>query len=166
MAKSTFKARPAGSIELAAEMLINLVGGLSAAANVPGCRVGRQALFTYTDRDEYSDRHMPVDVVRVLEREAGDPVVTRYLAAEAGHVLWRVDLPEDLQELSAQVAKVGKEVSDVFAELAADLADGKMTAREAGRAVNEIDEAIEALATLRAACAEKRDGGGEGRDGE
>jgi hypothetical protein len=160
MAKSTYKPRPPATLGSATEALINACGGPSAAADLPGCRVGRKQLFNYTDDEEdNADKWMPADIVRALERHAGDPILTRFLAAESGHALIPLMLDVDIMALPPQVARAAKEAAEVFGAMAIDLADGTVTAREAGRTIEEIDDALKAFGALRGELMAIRDGG-------
>lgn len=162
MSKSPYKPRQPASLKDAVSDLVTACGGAPRAADV--ARVGKGQLFRYTDDSEdNADRHMPVDVVRALEGLCGDPVVTRFLAAEAGAVLLMVgQRPVDLSgEWSVRLSTLAKETSDVFGKFALALADGRIGRREAGEAIEEIDEAMAQLADLRAALRAIADGEAE-----
>lgn len=159
MPSHTYKWREPGSLKQATAQLIDANGGPQCAAE--GCRVTAGMLFKYTDpNDENRLRFMPVDIVRGLEQRCGDPVVTRFLAAEAGHVLIRLDLPDDVAGLPSALAEAAAEASDVYKVAAQCLEDGKVEPGEAAKLVEEIDEAIEAFAAMRTLVARLR------RDGE
>lgn len=158
MAKFPYKPRAAGSLKQATADLVDACGGLKPAAGA--ARVGRTALFRYTDdADEHADRYMPVDIVAALEARCGEPIVTEWLALEAGCVLMR--LPAGAPESWVKtLSRLNDEHSDVIRSLCEALDnDGEIDAREAGAAIEEIDEDIRALGTLRAQLVRIRDGG-------
>lgn len=157
--KASYKRRPAGSLKHATDQLIAACGGSTSLAAMDGMRVSKQTLFNYSDGDgdEARQKFMPIDVVLYCERVAGDPVLTRYLAAEQGYALLRVPSDAALADLPPKVAAAAAEASDVFATMAAVLADGTVTAAEAGAAIDEIDEALTAFVTLRGELAGVRD---------
>lgn len=157
MANHPYKARPAGSLKDAATRLVNRCGGFKASVDPAG--VSANTLFRYTDDSEDSlDRHMPVHVVRRLERACGEPVVTEFLAAEQGCALLRLP-PAGLPDAWAEdLAVVMRESAEAVQQIAGDLADGKID--RAGEGIREIDEAIAVFVALRARLAAIRDGGG------
>ena len=158
MPKNTYKWREPGSLKQATAQLIDANGGPQGAAE--GCRVTAGMLFKYTDpNDENRLRFMPVDIVRGLERVCGDPVVTRFLAAEAGHVLIRLDLPDDVAGLPKALAQAAAEASDVYKVAAQCLEDGNVEPGEAATLVAEIDQAMEAFAAMRTLVARLREDG-------
>ena len=158
MPKTTYKWREPGSLKQATARLLDANGGPQGAAE--GCRVTAGMLFKYTDpNDENRLRFMPADIVRHLEQRCGEPIVTRFLAAEAGHVLVRLDLPTDIAALPPALAKAAAEASDVYRVAARALMDGSVDARDAARLVAEIDEAITAFATMRALVVRQREDG-------
>ena len=158
MPKTTYKWREPGSLKQATARLIDANGGPQAAAE--GCRVTAGMLFKYTDpNDENRLRFMPVDIARLLEQRCGEPIVTQFLASEAGHVLIRLDLPADIAALPSALAQAAAEASDVYRVAAMGLKDGTIDAREAARMVAEIDEAITAFATMRALVTVQREDG-------
>ncbi len=151
MAKSAYKRRRAGSLKEATERLIGKCGGFTDCGRDPDCRVGKATLYAYTDGDDDANRvkHMPIDVVRYLEARCGDPIVSRFLAAEAGHVMIRLDIPEDLAQLPPALATAAAEASDVYRIAAEALGDGEISRPEAEKLTREIDEAITAFAAMR-----------------
>jgi hypothetical protein len=155
-AGSSYKPRSPGTLKEAQDRLVNAAGGQKTAAD--WTRVSKSMLGRYTD-DAEPACHMPVDVVRVLEARARTPIVTEFLAIEAGYALIPVlDGAGDVaaQGLAPQTAACAKEASEVFARLAAMLADGRITPTEAGEAIKEIDEVLSAFASLRALAQKAR----------
>ena len=158
MPKTTYKWREPGSLKQATAQLVDANGGPQPAAE--GCRVTAGMLFKYTDpNDENRLRFMPADIVRGLERRCDDPIVTRFLAAEAGHVLIRLDLPKDIAALPSALADAAAEASDVYRVASQCLEDGKVAPGEAAKLVEEIDQAIEAFAAMRTLVARLREDG-------
>lgn len=142
------KPRPVGSLKRATAELIDQIGSFDRAADLSG--VGRNTLFAYTDTaPENLKRYVRADVIRTLEARAEYPVVTDYLAHEAGYVLMPAHA-RNPRDWSVEIAELAKETSDIFATLTVALADGEIDDKEAGRAIAEIDEAIAAAMTLRA----------------
>lgn len=151
MSKSPYKIRARGTLKEATQRLVTACGGLKAAAE--GTRVSTQSLFRYTDESEENrDRFVPVDIVRQLEARCGLPVVTEFLAHAAGVGLTQASGPVTAGDVAVQVATAAREAADVFAAAAVGLADGTVTAPEAGAMVGEIDEALAAFALLRSAA--------------
>jgi hypothetical protein len=91
-------------------VLVQHCGGLEAAA--AATRVAKTALAAGYDQ-EAADRFAALDVVADLERAAGEPVITRLLAAMHGMALVHVE-PISGCALRA-IADVGKHASEVFA---------------------------------------------------
>lgn len=151
------KARPAGTLKQAILLLVEAVGGHVRAAEICECSKGHVQRWTDPDGDCASVLP-PVHKIRALEAVAGDPIVTRFLAAEAGHALVSVQSDPEvaLGVLLALAAGEGAEVLKVGADA---LRDGVLTAKEAGRLVPEIDDAMRAFAALRVLACAKRDGG-------
>jgi len=160
MPKNTFKWREPGSLKQATTQLIDANGGPQVAAE--GCRVTAGMLFKYSDPDDENRlRFMPADIVRGLERRCGDPIVTRFLAAELGHVLLKLDVPADIGALPPALASAAGEASDVYKIAAEALADNKLAPGEAAKLVREIDQALVAFAALRSLVAGHRQDGSD-----
>lgn len=155
MAKAPYKPRPAGSLKEATQALLTAAGGTVKASEITGR--GQSVLQRYGDPAE-PGRTMPVQIALQLEKTCGQPIVTRYLAAEAGCLL--LDLGAVAAgRLGAELARVGQEASDVFAAAAAAVEDdGKVDAGEAGRIVEELDDLLRAAMTYRQHLAAIRDG--------
>lgn len=139
------KIRPAGSLKDAATRLIDAVGGAPRAENY--VRVSKTQLARYTDPGEV-DTHMPLDVALVLEKVAGDPVITRYLAAEAGCGLIQPEAGAgDVWRLTAATMRG---TGEMIAKLIEAEADGEITPQEAAVGLAEIDKLLGPLMALRA----------------
>ncbi|NQU60397.1 MAG: hypothetical protein HQ512_04645 [Rhodospirillales bacterium] len=141
MPKHTFKIRPAGSLEEAAENLINACGGPRRAAALPGCYVSASMLGKYMNADDPEDRNktMASKLVAYFESHCGQPFVSAWTAAASDHVV--VALPTaDGIDLPQLVADMGKELGDVFQRAGAALADGKIDKAEAAALVDELHD--------------------------
>lgn len=132
------KRRPSGTLKEAQAQLIDQAGGFVRAGDIGGKRKSQMA--RYSDTDEAS--HMPVDVVRRLETSVGDPVLTRFLAAEQGFVLLQVD---------ERPARGGAD-RNMFALNRAfgDLLDPDQ--QDPGAKVRNIDQALALLSAMRSAA--------------
>lgn len=156
MAKSPYKPRGAATLKAAASDLVTAVGGQPAAADHLG--VAKGTVFRWTDdSEENAGRSIPANAVRALERRAGEPVVTRFLAAEAGCALVPLAPATLAADWNRELARVAKESADVLAGFAQALADGRVEPAEAGPLLTELDEALGVFAALRQRLAEKRD---------
>ena len=149
--------RPAGTLKSAQADLVERAGGLDRAADIGG--KSRSQIARYTDPGER--HHMPADVVRRLESAVGDPVVSRFLAAEQSCVLVPVAGAEGGDEIALDVITVGED----FGVLCRDYHDAMLNprsrnvvdAREAGRLVVDIDRMMGHLAAMRGHAVAKRD---------
>ncbi len=150
------KPRRAGSLKEAQEALINRVGGLDRAAELASR--GRSTVQRYSDdSDDHRDCHMPVHIVRMLELDADEAIVSRWLAAERGYLLHRA-CPEAAEEsIERGSADLAKEASAYFANLAAAMADGKISTKEAGLLLQGLDRWLTVGMALRARLAAARD---------
>lgn len=152
------KPRPAGTLKAAVSELIDAVGQHDRAGEI--CEVSKGQVQRWTDPDgEAADRYPGVQKIRALEAAAGEPIVTRFLAAEAGYVLVK---PEGVstQSLPLLTSLLAGEIGDVLRAIADGTADdGKLDAREAGRLADEILQAMGVLASAYAVASSLRDGG-------
>jgi hypothetical protein len=110
---------------------------------------------------ECPDFYMPADVVRALELHAQDPVVTRYLAAEAGCDLARIVHDGDAATIAEDMARLSQDFGRLFADGAKALALGEsgVTAPQAGVLTADIDDALSVLFAFRAALSRLRNEG-------
>jgi hypothetical protein len=106
-------------------VLVQHSGGLEAAA--AASRLNKTHLAAGYDQ-EAKDRFPALDVVADLERAAGEPIVTKLLAAMHGLALVRVE-PVSGCAMRA-IASVGERSSEVFAAFGRAMADGAMTQEE------------------------------------
>jgi hypothetical protein len=141
----------------AAKALVRAAGGGEAAENFCSKSQPRLSAYGLPNTADF----MPVDVVRDLEAithgAAGHPLVTHWLANEAGYLLVRKPRRGGGGgDLHAELACVSKETHDVVQKLIEALRDGVVTAREIAELGirQEIAEAQEQLATLDAILAQ------------
>lgn len=158
----SYKRRPPGTLKEATDQLIDDAGGQKKVADLFNWK--RQYLHDYTnDAAEDSNRTIPVGLARQIEAFTRNPILTRFLAAEAGCVL--LPLPAGAAGGSAAVDLT--QVSRRFAELCeayGQALDPKgrggadVTPAEAGRLVAEMHDLLEAVAGPMARMAALRDG--------
>lgn len=145
---------------LLAEELIEAVGGPRRASGYAP-RVSEKSLSAYSRTNV--QQFMPSDVIEALERRAGRPIFTLYLARMLGYLLVRAPdsgagpWPRDLREL-------GKDSGDVMAAICDCLGDeqtpGVVTAREIEQhdLIALLDRLAEIVAEMRAQAVETLDG--------
>lgn len=143
-----YKKRDSGSLKEAEAQLVNACGGLKVAASVS--RIGKSVIAAATDSD-HPERHLPVDVVVDLERRAGQPIVTRYLASESGHLLLPVR-GEMSEPYPIVISRITKEVGELLTAGAFALREGKMNAAGARNIKREALDLAAAIAELIADC--------------
>lgn len=127
-----YKVREPGSLKEAVGLLVYMCGGASRASEMMPGRVSGSQINRYTeDSEANATMHMPVDVVRCLERACGTPVVTSYLAMAARSLL--VALPGAGREHGylESLGEIGEETGDLFRTITGALADGKVEPGEA-----------------------------------
>lgn len=144
------------ALKTASRLVTRAVGGVEPAASV--CRVNKTILAAAYDPHQ-PDRFLPIDVVADLELVAADPIVTRVLARLAGYALVPID-PAGGLEAQALVA-VFRGASDVGAEFAAAMADGRLSRAERGAIADRLvalqSAALQAVAALLNDRGEERD---------
>lgn len=144
--RTSYKPRPPGTLKDAEDRLVNAVGGQEKAADI--CGRSRSVMARYTDPGE-PGRHMPVDVVRRLERAADYPHVSAFLAREVGYGLMPFDVAGQ-DALPHLLAVSAREHGEVIAKAMEALGDLVITPEEAGGVIKEVDEALTALQAVRA----------------
>lgn len=149
MRRGLQKIRRPGSLKEAEAELVQACGGQSASAEF--ARVGKSQLARYTDDSGDNETvHMPADIVEVLERACGEPIVTRFLAAASGHVLIDCDPIALAKPYPVLLSAIGRDSGELFAECAKALADGTLRADERGRVKRELNQLLHAAACFRA----------------
>ena len=150
MTRAPYKPRRPGTLKEAVADLVYTCGGQGESARL--CRVSKAQVNRYTDdSDDNAKVHMPVDIVALLEEHCGEPIVTRFLAAERNRAL--IELSPKRNEPAHEVlAGVAEENGRLLARAARDLANDRFdpkgaakVKREALRAMNAIAALVEAL---------------------
>ena len=157
----SYKRRPPGTLKEATDQLIDAAGGQKKVADLFNWK--RQYLHEYSNDGDDSNRTIPAGLARQIEAFLGDPILTRFLAAEAGCVL----LPLPKASASGRIGVDFALLAQRFGELAAEYgraldmrgAGGAgVTPAEAGRLVAEMHDFLEALAGPLAEMSARRDG--------
>lgn len=148
MTRLTHKIRPAGSLEEATARLMDSVGGLKAASQMPGCHVGPSALDKYVGNDSENPTRIPARLAAYFESQCGEAHVTAWMAAQSGHVVVKLPdvAPIDLPRL---IAGLGKETGELFAEIGKALEDKNVTPAERARLLKELGDVIEVATAAR-----------------
>lgn len=150
MSKAGYKPRQFRSLKEALNALVNVNGGIRAAAKL--CRVQGASLFRYTDdADENKDRYMPVDIVMILEKNASIPVVTEYLAEKVNCLLLPVTTETSNTDLNIDLAQTGSHAARLFQDWADAIAnDGVIDREEAKTLVLDNIDLVRTLLRMRA----------------
>lgn len=128
-----------------AQELIEAVGGLERAASFS--RVAKSALSDY-ERPNVA-RFMPSDVIEALEKRAGRPVFTEYLARAAGFLL--IQMPEaDAAPWGRDLRELGKDAGEVISTVCDCLGDEQTPGVITGAEVRDhgLVEALDRLAEI------------------
>lgn len=139
-------------LKAASRRAVELAGDVTAVERIT--RVRKAALSKYTAVHETA-YFMPVDVALDIDRDTGEPVILREMAALEGYDLAPRRGARNATGGNAMLARahlVGRltrEVADVVAEVLAADADGVITPRERSALLKEIDEAQGALNAMR-----------------
>ena len=145
-----YKPRDYGTAKDSATVLIRAAGGVDKAAHQ--VRVGKSQLQRYMDPDE-PEAHMPLDVAEALTRKTSSPVLAEFFARLVGGVLLpSVRLEEGeatRRDWQRDGARIGRETSSYFSELAEALNDGKLTPAELRRLLQATDGVLRAAAQAR-----------------
>lgn len=136
-------------IKRASELLVKSVGGIEPAAALLG--KGTSTVGRWTNKNDL-DYSMPVAEVRELEANAADPLVTKALCRMNGGVFVPLPVaPGCDSALPAKMMEIAAEVGDISRRIGEGLAnDGVLDAAETGRVLDEVHEAEQRLAELRA----------------
>ena len=133
------------ALKAATRRLVKNAGGVENAASLT--RVEKTVLGGYGNIN--TPHFMPIDVLADLSKDTGDVGVLHQLAMINAHVLVNVkggDSPH--HEFNVSLAALGKEISDVFSTASTELSDGTLTHDEVIALQCEVNEAMQALATL------------------
>lgn len=145
MGHTPYMPRPAGSLKDATSALVTAVGGQARAAELVGS--SQSVLQRYTDPTA-PDRSIPAAKVRILEAAARQPIVTAFLAAEAGCLLLPLNI-EPTGSTFRDFAAIGVEAADLFATVQRAQADGGIDQREAGEVIAALDDLARAVMAAR-----------------
>jgi hypothetical protein len=130
--------------------LVQACGGVEAGS--AAARLSKTSLAACYD-PHTPDRFLPVDCMLALERAAGDPVLTRHLAALQGFAL--VQQAALGGDFISQVVKLSREYGELSAAFALAHADGKLSAEDfQGLALEALQ--VAGLAMSVAAIAKER----------
>jgi hypothetical protein len=146
------KPRAAGTLKAATLALVEAAAGPGSAMERAAelAEVARSTVQRWTDPDgECAAITIPAGKVRALEAAAGDPIVTRFLAHEAGCALVPLTLGDE-DALAVLTGLAAGQSGRVFERIARGLADGRLDPREAAEAKGQVDQALAAFARLRA----------------
>ncbi|QEX18523.1 hypothetical protein FRZ44_38300 [Hypericibacter terrae] len=147
------KPRPAGSLKSVLAETVAQLGGLERAGDWIGR--SRTQVARFTDPAE-ADSFPTIDQIRTWEAALGRPLVTTFMALEAGALLLTMPQGED-GAAAVDLAAIGQETAELFRVYGEALRDGSISRGEAGAMVKEIDDVAAALVTARAHLVEIRD---------
>tara|TARA_B100001939_G_scaffold348092_1_gene372554 strand:- start:347 stop:850 length:504 start_codon:yes stop_codon:yes gene_type:complete len=132
------------ALKAAMRKLIKLGGGYRPSADVT--RVGQSTLRDYQDLDR-ADVFAAIDVVADLEAEIETPVVTAQLAEMLGYILIPTDFRGNDTEWHQIMARMGREIGDVFERINGALEDNNRVDKpEVSGVEKEIDDLMGVLA--------------------
>ncbi len=143
-ARRLYKPRPAGTLKAAMAELVEACGGTLRAADLLG--VSQSQIQRCTDAVE-AKAELKLSWVRALERDCRRPIVTSFLALEAGHAIIPIDIGSNAP-LAADMARFGEHAAELFGRYATALADGALSATEAGQIKNDVLHVMGALAAM------------------
>jgi hypothetical protein len=144
--RSYYKPREAGSLKEAEAQLIAKCGG----PGVAKARVGKTVLHQASDH-AHPNRHLAVDVVADLERQAGEPIVTRYLAMAQNHIC--IPLPAgEAEPYPLVLARITTDTGALLSAGGESVRDGRVTPGEARLLKREALKVATALAALISDC--------------
>ncbi|MCF3935049.1 hypothetical protein L1787_16720 [Acuticoccus sp. M5D2P5] len=138
-------------IKAACRDLVRAVGGVTRAAAITRLDAARISRACSPNDSSF----LPIDVIADLEAHAEDPIVTRTLASLSGFTVIPDEATRPAGSPLQHLAAVAKEHADVVSSISNAYADGEFDADEISAAQDEVREAMEALANLNQALAEK-----------
>lgn len=157
----SYKRRPPGTLKEATDQLIDAAGGQKKVADLFNWK--RQYLHEYSNDGDDSNRTIPAGLARQIEAFLGNPILTRFLAAEAGCVLLPLPRAADGGQAGLDCAVIAQrfgELMEAYAKALCARGQGgaAVTQAEAGRLVAEMHDLLEALAGPLSAMSAIRDG--------
>lgn len=129
------------AIKAAVRRLVGRAGGLESAASIT--RVSHASLGYYGDVNK-PGQNMPVDIVADLEKDVGEPVVTRELARLGGYDLVPVTkaAPIAPSDPGQMMLRLMTEMGELSKSIDAMEADGRRTPNEMQTCLKELDDLI------------------------
>jgi hypothetical protein len=135
------------ALKAAYRTLLKLAGGpVHASQEITRADPGRLSRYGNPSEPMFA----PLDVIRDLEADLGEPIVTRALADQSGHVLVRKRPATKSVDFDQHLACIAKELSDLVSGIAQAKADGTITPSEVEAIRVQIREGYEALANCEA----------------
>jgi hypothetical protein len=126
------------SAKSAWKALVQTIGGIDAVA---ACTRANRAMASEYG-SPHSQRFVPVDVLLDAEAVAEMPLVTAALARAQGYELVVV-VPRDCTELAVDLARIGRDTSDLFGRAVGVLAGEKLDAATAQAMLADLDDLID-----------------------
>jgi hypothetical protein len=129
------------TLKAAYRRLIELAGGLEAAAGIT--RINKTTLGVCAQPGK--DFHLPGDVIIDLEKEVGEPLVTRFLAMKAGYELLPLAGrgPSATIDPTHMIVRLARKVGD-FAKSVEDMdEDGVREPHELRRCIAEMTDVVD-----------------------
>lgn len=139
------------ALKVASKALVRQAGGGEGAGATTGSRQQRMSDCGNPNTPDF----LRIDEVAALEDvtvgQPSHPIVTRTLARRQGFELVRLpEAPPAGADLLKLLAEQAKESGDIANAVLSALADGKVTRREAGSVIIQIDELVVAAIAMRA----------------
>ncbi|BCW88017.1 hypothetical protein sos41_11550 [Alphaproteobacteria bacterium SO-S41] len=156
------KPRPPGTLKAAVLQIVDAIGGCPKAGELTETTKGTWQRMTDPDGDN-ANVYPGVNKIRALEAhhvaQGGEPIVTRFMAAEVGYALIKIE-PHTPKALQLLAGLAGGEMGDLMRAICDAFADdGQLSPSEAGRIVKEGHEVLGAVAAAIAVAMRVRDGG-------
>lgn len=124
--------------------LVIAAGGVDAAALIT--RAGKSSLSLYgaEGNGDKPNPYIPADVVADLEKDVGEPMVTRELARIAGFELvpLAARCSEGNGDPAHMVLRINREMGEFSAAVEDMDADGRRTPAELERCIRELDDVL------------------------
>jgi hypothetical protein len=125
----------------------DLIGAAGGPRRCQGITRGTESLLSrYGARQE--EVFAPIDVIADLEKDAGEPIVTRLLAELSGHLLVPVPTAQSASNWFGHLSGVLTGGSQVEVALSDALADGRIDVAEAKALRAKVMEAMAQMASL------------------
>lgn len=144
------------SLKAAFRVLLKMAGGQQSAELIT--RGKHQTLNRYGNvADENVDCHAPIDVIADLERDVGEPVVTKHLAEMNGYMLVKKTAVAADANLVTHLSTLASESGQTIQAIAEGIADEDLTEAELLRIVKESRELAQAASAAELAAQAKLD---------